>query len=89
MVLTVLSVTLLFGLCLRKRSIVPNIAQSVPECLYEFVGGIMRENVGADGMKFFPFMFSVFLFVMFGNLLGLFPYSFDSGGMFVVVGDVG
>lgn len=86
MVLTVLSVTLLFGLCLRKRSIVPNVAQSVPECLYEFVGGIMRENVGADGMKFFPFMFSVFLFVMFGNLLGLFPYSFTFTSHLTAVG---
>ena len=76
MVLTVLTSSLLLGLCLRKRSIVPNVAQSVPEGLYEFVSNLLKENIGVDGLKYFPFIFTVFLFLAFGNLLGLFPYSF-------------
>jgi F-type H+-transporting ATPase subunit a len=76
MVLTVVVSSLLLGLCLRKRSLVPNAAQSVPEGLYEFVSNLLRENIGAEGLKYFPFIFTVFLFLAFGNLLGLFPYSF-------------
>ena len=76
MVLTVLTSSLLLGLCLRKRSIVPNVAQSVPEGLYEFVSNLLKENIGVEGLKYFPFIFTVFLFLAFGNLLGLFPYSF-------------
>ena len=88
MVLAVVVSTLIMGLCLRKRSLVPNIAQSVPECLYEFVSGLLRENVGPAGMKFFPFMFTVFLFVAFGNVLGLVPYSFTFTSHLTAVGSL-
>ena len=88
MVLAVVVSTLILGLCLRKRSLVPNIAQSVPECLYEFVSGLLRENVGPAGMKFFPFMFTVFLFVAFGNVLGLVPYSFTFTSHLTAVGSL-
>ena len=73
MVLAVLVCTLMFALCLRKRSLVPSISQSVPEVLYEFVHSILKENVGVEGLKYFPFIFSIFIFVAFGNLLGFFP----------------
>ena len=73
MVLAVVVSTVLFGLCLRKRSLVPNAAQSVPEGIYEFIQGLLRENVGIEGLKYFSFIFTLFLFVAFGNLLGLFP----------------
>lgn len=88
MVLAVVVSTLLLGFCLRKRSLVPNIAQSIPECLYEFVNGLLRENVGPEGMKFFPFMFTVFLFVAFGNVLGLVPYSFTFTSHLTAVGSL-
>ena len=60
----------------------------MPECLYEFVSGLLRENVGPAGMKFFPFMFTVFLFVAFGNVLGLVPYSFTFTSHLTAVGSL-
>ena len=58
MVLAVTVSSLLLGLCLRKRSIVPTVAQSVPEGIYEFISGLLRENVGPEGLKYFPFIFT-------------------------------
>ena len=48
MVLAVVVSTLFLGLCLRKRTLVPNAAQSVPESLYEFISSFLRENVGVE-----------------------------------------
>ena len=62
MLLAVLTSTLLFAFCLRKRSLVPTAAQSIPEMVYEFVSSLLRENVGVEGLKYFPFIFSMFLF---------------------------
>ena len=75
MLLAVVVSSLVLGLCLTKRSLVPNAAQSLPECIYEFISGLISENVGKEGLKYFSFIFCVFLFIAFGNLLGLFPYS--------------
>ena len=88
MVLAVLLSTLILGVCLRKRSLVPNMAQSVPESLYEFIEGLLRENVGAEGLRYFPFIFTVFLFVAFGNVLGLFPYAFTFTSHLTAVGSL-
>lgn len=88
MVLAVLLSTLILGICLRKRSLVPNMAQSVPESLYEFIEGLLKENVGAEGLKYFPFIFTVFLFVAFGNVLGLFPYAFTFTSHLTAVGSL-
>lgn len=76
MVLSVLAAALLFGLCLRRRTIVPGLAQSLPECIYGFIANLMKENLGPEGLKYFSFIFSLFLFIAFGNVLGLFPYAF-------------
>lgn len=86
MVLAVVVSTLVFGLCLRKRTIVPSVAQSVPETVYEFVASLLKENVGVEGLKYFSFIFTVFLFVAFGNLLGLFPYAFTFTSHLAAVG---
>ena len=88
MVLAVTVSSLLLGLCLRKRSIVPTVAQSVPEGIYEFISGLLRENVGPEGLKYFPFIFTMFLFVAFGNLLGLFPYAFTFTSHLTAVGSL-
>ncbi|MBQ9732006.1 MAG: F0F1 ATP synthase subunit A [Alphaproteobacteria bacterium] len=88
MVLAVIVATLVFGLCLRKRTLVPNVAQSVPEVIYEFVHSLLKENVGVEGLKFFPFIFTMFLFVAFGNLLGLFPYAFTFTSHLTAVGSL-
>ena len=88
MMLSVVVSTLLFALCLRKRTLVPSIAQSVPETIYEFIASLLRENVGVEGLKYFPFIFTVFLFVAFGNLLGLFPYAFTFTSHLTAVGSL-
>ena len=88
MVLAVVVSTLLLSFCLRKRSLVPGMAQSIPETLYEFVNNLLRENVGVEGLKYFPFIFTVFLFVAFGNLLGLFPYAFTFTSHLTAVGSL-
>lgn len=88
MMLAVAASTLLFALCLRKRTLVPSVAQSVPETIYEFISSLLRENVGVEGLKYFPFIFTVFLFVAFGNLLGLFPYAFTFTSHLTAVGSL-
>lgn len=86
MTLTVATVLLVFAACLRKRTIVPSVAQSVPEALYDFVRGLLQGSAGKDGLKYFSFIFTLFLFISFGNLFGLFPYSFTFTSQLAIVG---
>jgi len=76
MVVSVALVTAFLTLSVRGRALVPGRWQSMAEVFYEFIGNMIRDNVGSEGRKFFPFIFSLFMFVLFGNLLGLVPYSF-------------
>lgn len=48
--------------------------------------GLLRENVGVEGLKYFPFIFTIFMFVAFGNVLGLFPYAFTFTSHLAAVG---
>ncbi len=50
--------------------------QSLGEMAYEFIANMIDENVGKEGQAYFPFVFTLFMFILFGNLLGLIPYSF-------------
>lgn len=86
MVLTVVVSTVLFAVCLRRRTIVPSISQSIPETIYEFISSLIKENVGVEGLKYFSFIFTLFLFIAFGNLLGLFPYAFTYTSHLAAVG---
>lgn len=86
MVLAVVVSTLLLGLCLRHRAVVPTMAQSIPESIYEFIASLLKENVGTEGLRYFPFIFTMFLFVAAGNLLGLFPYAFTFTSHLTAVG---
>ncbi len=61
---------------MRRRELVPGRWQSMAEISYEFVANLLRDTVGAEGRKFFPFVFTLFMFVLFGNMLGMTPYSF-------------
>jgi F-type H+-transporting ATPase subunit a len=60
----------------RGARLVPGRLQSVAELLYEFVAGMVRDNVGSAGRPYFPFVFTLFMFLLFGNLLGMIPYTF-------------
>ncbi len=75
----VIAVGLISGfliMSMRGRALVPTRMQSIAEVFYEFVANTVRENVGQEGMKFFPLVFSLFIFVLICNLLGLVPGSF-------------
>ena len=60
----------------QKKKIIPTRLQSVSEIFYEFIANMINDNIGNKGQKFFPLIFTLFTFILFGNLLGLLPYSF-------------
>ena len=60
----------------RHRAVIPGRAQSVAETLHDFVANTVRNSAGEEGMKFFPFVFSLFAFVLTANLLGMIPGFF-------------
>ncbi|MBY0511575.1 MAG: F0F1 ATP synthase subunit A [Rhodospirillaceae bacterium] len=76
MTFAVVLTALLFWGATRHRTMVPGRLQATAEMLYEFVAGMVKENTGQEGMKYFPFVFTLFLFILFGNFLGLMPYAF-------------
>lgn len=86
MVIAVLASSLILGLCIRKRNIIPTAAQCIPESIYGFINNLIKENVGREGLKYFSFIFSLFLFVAFGNVIGLFPYAFTYTSHLATVG---
>jgi F-type H+-transporting ATPase subunit a len=59
-----------------KHSLVPTRLQSVAELAYEFVATTLRGTAGSEGMKFFPFIFTLFMFILTVNMIGLIPYTF-------------
>lgn len=76
MVLTVVLTAGFVLLGMRQRALVPGRFQVAVELSYEFVANLLRDTVGNEGRKYFPFVFTIFMFVLFGNLLGMTPYSF-------------
>jgi F-type H+-transporting ATPase subunit a len=60
----------------REKALIPGRWQSMAEIAYEFVANMVRTNVGTEGRKYFPFIFSLFMFILFGNMLGIIPYTF-------------
>jgi F-type H+-transporting ATPase subunit a len=67
-----------------SRAVVPGRLQSVVELTYEFVATTLRNSTGTEGMKFFPFVFTLFIFILFANLIGLIPYSFTVTSQLIV-----
>jgi F-type H+-transporting ATPase subunit a len=84
--LAVLAATLLMTLTMRGKAVIPGRWQNVAEMLYEFVGGIVHENLGHEGRKYFPFVFSIFMIVLMGNVMGLIPSSFTFTSHIIVTG---
>ncbi len=60
----------------QARSLVPTRLQSLAEISYEFVANMLRDSIGKEGMKYFPFVFSLFMFIFFCNMLGMIPGAF-------------
>lgn len=73
MLLAVLLSVLFLSTGIRRRALVPGRYQGLVEVYYEFVRNIVRENIGAKGRAFFPFIFTLFTFLLFANLLGMWP----------------
>jgi F-type H+-transporting ATPase subunit a len=76
MVLTLVVLTSFLLYATRQRAVVPSRLQSSAELAYEFVIGTVRETIGKEGMRFFPLVFTLFLFIFTLNLWGMFPYFF-------------
>jgi F-type H+-transporting ATPase subunit a len=73
-----LAIILLFMLGgTRRRALVPGRLQSTVEVFYEFVSDTLRSTAGSEGMKFFPLVFSIFMFILVLNVIGIIPYTFS------------
>ena len=83
LIVVVLVSALLIG-ATAPRAIVPGRLQSVAEMSYEFVANMLRSSAGNEGMKFFPFVFTLFMFVLFANMIGLIPYSFTVTSQLII-----
>ncbi len=84
MVLTVLASIAFLALAIRPAALIPGRMQGLAEMLYEFVVDMVRSNVGNEGRPYFPVIFTLFMFVLFSNLLGLIPYSYTTTSQIVV-----
>ncbi|WP_017932658.1 F0F1 ATP synthase subunit A [Robiginitomaculum antarcticum] len=84
MVFTVALIGLWLLLSTRKAALVPGRAQSIAEMSYEFIADMIRSTAGKDGLRFFPFVFSLFIFILFANLLGMIPFFFTTTSHIIV-----
>src|SRR5579862_3747355 len=82
LVLAAVCVVMLIGT--SQRALIPGRLQSAAEMSYEFVASTLKMSAGTAGMKFFPLIFTIFMFVLFCNLLGLLPFSFSITSQLVV-----
>lgn len=84
MVLTTATIAGYLILSTRRRGLVPNRWQLVSEMMYEFVANMVRSGAGTSGMKFFPFVFSLFAFIFIGNMFGMVPYFYTFTSQIIV-----
>jgi F-type H+-transporting ATPase subunit a len=83
MVIAAALITIFMVAAMRPRAIVPGRFQGAAELFYEFVDNMLVENVGVEGRRYFPFVFSIFMFVFFCNILGLIPVGLTESGFTV------
>ncbi len=76
MLVCVVIITLFLTLSTKRRAMVPGRMQSIAELWYEFIAGMLQETVGPEGRKYFPFVFTLFSFIVMCNLLGMLPGSY-------------
>lgn len=89
MILTVLAATALMVLPMANARTLPSRWQSIPELLYEFVQSLVRDVIGPAGMRFLPLVFSLFMLVLMGNMLGMMPYGFTITSHIIVTAALG
>ena len=76
MVLTVITVSLFLIGGMRRSAMIPGRWQSMAELSYVFIANMVKDNVGSEGRPYFPFIFTIFMFILVGNFWGMMPYSF-------------
>ena len=76
MMIAVLTSAIFMVIATRKSAMVPGRTQVFAESMYEFIAGMVRDNIGSKGREFFPLIFTIFIVVLMGNMLGMIPYSF-------------
>lgn len=86
MVIGTVVAILFLTVSMRKASVVPGRLQILAEMLYEFVSKMVNENIGTKGRPYFPFIFTLFMFVLMGNIMGLLPFSFTTTSHLIVTG---
>jgi F-type H+-transporting ATPase subunit a len=84
MVLAVLVSTIFLVAAMRPAAVIPGRMQAAAEMMYEFVADMVRANVGSEGRPYFPFIFTLFVFVLFSNLMGMLPYSYTTTSQIIV-----
>ena len=84
--LAVLSIFALLVLGVRGRALVPSRSQSVAEMIYGFVRKMVEDITGKQGLAYFPYIMTLFMFILMSNLLGLLPYSFTTTSHIAVTG---
>lgn len=86
MLLGVAMIILFFGYAASRGAIIPNRLQSLGEIGYGFVADMIRGTAGEEGLRFFPFVFTLFFFIFFANMIGMVPYAFTTTSHVVVTG---
>jgi F-type H+-transporting ATPase subunit a len=76
MTIAVVLITAFIMFSMSNAQLVPSRWQSAAELVYEFIANMVRDNVGSAVRPYFPFIFSLFMFVLFGNLIGMIPFTF-------------
>ena len=84
MVAALLVATFVLTLGMRSRAMVPTRMQSIAEVSYEFVANMVRDNAGSECRAYFPFLFTLFFFILMCNALGMIPYSFTPTSHIIV-----
>ena len=84
--IAIVSIVLLMVLTTRGRAIVPTRGQSIAEVIYSFVRGMIVDITGEGGLKYFPYIMTIFMFIVLANMLGLLPFSFTTTSHLAVTG---
>jgi F-type H+-transporting ATPase subunit a len=84
MLVTVMTIALFFTLAMSGRALIPGRGQALAEMCYEFVANMVKDTVGTEGRKYFPFIFTLFMFILVANLVGMLPYSFTATSHIIV-----